>query len=37
MLMKGQVSHNLLTPEEAQNYPLTEMDRMTIKKTVNCI
>ncbi|RDW20159.1 LLM class flavin-dependent oxidoreductase [Oceanobacillus arenosus] len=30
-LMKGKVGQ-ALTPEEAQNYPLTEMDRMTIKE-----
>jgi len=30
LLMKGQMAQTL-TPEEAQNYPLTEMDRMSIK------
>eukprot|EP00130_Batrachochytrium_dendrobatidis_P008310 XP_006683185.1 hypothetical protein BATDEDRAFT_28744 [Batrachochytrium dendrobatidis JAM81] len=30
-LMKGRMGQ-ALTPEEAQNYPLTEMDRMTIKE-----
>ncbi|MGM0901178.1 MAG: LLM class flavin-dependent oxidoreductase [Bacillota bacterium] len=30
-LMKGRIGQ-ALTPEEAQNYPLTEMDRMTIKE-----
>ncbi|WP_391115968.1 LLM class flavin-dependent oxidoreductase [Psychrobacillus sp. L3] len=30
-LMKGQI-HQILTPEEAQNYPLTEMDRMMIEE-----
>ncbi|WP_391201741.1 LLM class flavin-dependent oxidoreductase [Psychrobacillus sp. L4] len=30
-LMKGQI-HQILTPEEAQNYPLTEMDRMMIQE-----
>ncbi|QFF99383.1 LLM class flavin-dependent oxidoreductase [Psychrobacillus glaciei] len=30
-LMKGQI-HKILTPEEAQNYPLTEMDRMMIQE-----
>ena len=29
-LMKGRIGQ-LLTPEEAKDYPLTEMDRMTIK------
>ena len=29
--MKGQISQ-LMTPEEAQNYPLTEMDRMMIQE-----
>ena len=31
MLMKGHLGQSL-TPEEAQSYPLTEMDRMTIKE-----
>ncbi|MGF7047372.1 luciferase family oxidoreductase group 1 [Paenibacillus sp. DS2015] len=31
MMVKGQI-RQLLTPEEAQNVPLTEMDRMTIKE-----
>lgn len=31
MLMKGHLGQSL-TPEEAQDYPLTEMDRMTIKE-----
>ncbi|MFF2754383.1 LLM class flavin-dependent oxidoreductase [Psychrobacillus sp. NPDC058041] len=30
-LMKGQI-HQILSPEEAQNYPLTEMDRMMIQE-----
>jgi len=30
-LMRGRIGQ-ALTPEEAQNYPLTEMDRMTIKE-----
>lgn len=32
MMTKGQITQ-LLTPEEAQNYSLTEMDRMTIKQS----
>ena len=31
LLMKGRIGQ-ALTPEEAQNYPLTEIDRMTIKE-----
>lgn len=31
MMMRGKFG-NLLTPEEAQNYPLTEIERMTIKE-----
>ena len=31
LLMKGHIGQ-ILTPEEAQNYPLTEIDRMTIKE-----
>lgn len=31
MLMKGHLGQSL-TPEEAQSYPLTEMDRLTIKE-----
>jgi len=31
-MMKGQITQ-LLTPEEAQNYPLTEIDRMQLKET----
>ena len=31
MLMKGKLGQTL-TPEEARDYPLTEMDRMTIKE-----
>ena len=31
MLMKGRIGQSL-TPEEARDYPLTEMDRMTIQQ-----
>ena len=31
MFMKGKI-RQVLTPEEARDYPLTEMDRMTIKE-----
>jgi len=31
-MMKGKITQ-LLTPEEAQNYPLTEIDRMQLKET----
>lgn len=30
-LMKGEITQNI-TPEEAQEYPLTEMDRMRIQE-----
>ena len=31
MFMKGRIGQ-FLTPEEARDYPLTEMDRMTIQE-----
>lgn len=34
LFMKGQISQ-VMTPEEAQNYPMTEMDRIKIKESRN--